>query len=75
MLNEGLEVLGENKYVPNDRRYCGVFEESGLKDVKLPSTLKRIEWFAGCKKLKAICFPEGLNIWKKVVFRKQGSRA
>ena len=36
---------------------------SGLRDVVLPSTLKRIEYcaFMGCKNLKAVRFPEGLE--------------
>ena len=63
MLNEGLEVLGENKYAPNDRQCPGVFEESRLKDVKLPSTLKRIGYsaFAECKNLKMTKLPRKLE--------------
>ena len=63
VLNEGLEYLGEDELVPDDRRSQGVFEESGLRDVRFPSTLKKIEYsaFAGCRNLKAVCLPEGLE--------------
>ena len=63
VLNEGLEVLGENELTPDGELYCGVFEESGLRDVVFPSTLKRIEYcaFIKCRNLKAVCFPEGLE--------------
>ena len=63
VLNEGLEVLGENRPLPNNELIVGVFEGTGLKDVKLPSTLKKIECFtfAGCKNLKTVELPEGLE--------------
>ena len=51
MLNEGLEVLGTDELTPEGKRYPGVFEKSGLRNVVFPSTLKRIEYnaFAGCR--------------------------
>ena len=48
----------------------GVFQESALEDVKLPTTLKRIEHsaFIGCKSLKKIKLPEGLEYIGKTCF-------
>lgn len=56
VLNEGLEVLGTAEY-PSEResfrRNYGVFAESALEKVTLPSTLRRIERsaFEGCRHL------------------------
>ena len=63
VLNEGLEVLGTNELTPDGKLYPGVFFVSGLRDVKFPSTLKRIEYraFMGCWNLKTVRFPEGLE--------------
>ena len=63
VLNEGLEVLGTDELRPDNDWYPGVFENSELRDVVFPSTLKGIEYcaFMGCKNLKAVCFPEGLE--------------
>ena len=49
--------------MPDGRRYPGVFEESGLRDVKLPSTLRRIEYsaFAECENLKTVRLPDRLE--------------
>ena len=70
VLNEGLEYLGEDELVPDDRRSQGVFEESGLRDVRFPSTLKKIEYrtFARCRNLKAIELPNGLEYLGKECF-------
>ena len=57
VLNEGLEMLGTDEYPESkDDNYCGVFEDSAVEDVKLPSTLKVIEYraFGKCKSLKNI---------------------
>ena len=43
MLNEGLEALGTNEYPDDCIMYHGVFEESAVEYVGLPSTLRRIE--------------------------------
>ena len=74
MLNEGLEVLGEDELIPDDDWYSGVFEKSGLRDVRFPSTLKRIEYgaFAGCRNLKAVCFPKELEYLGVGCFSKTG---
>ena len=63
MLNEGLETLGTEECGPDGRICSGVFEESGLERVRLPSTLKKIEGntFLDCERLKKINFPEGLE--------------
>lgn len=74
VLNEGLEVLGTNEYLPDGKRYPGVFEKSGLHSVRLPSTLKRIEYrtFIKCKKLKSVRFPEGLEFIGRGCFSETG---
>ena len=43
ILNEDLKTLGTDEYNPDGDAYSGVFEESGLERVRLPSTLKKIE--------------------------------
>ena len=44
--NEGLEVLGTNEYDDDGSMYLGVFQDSSVEHVELPSTLKRIEYCA-----------------------------
>ena len=63
VLNEGLEVLGTDKYTGSGIPFCGVFQESAVEDVRLPSTLKRIEYYAfqNCKNLKKIVLPDKLE--------------
>lgn len=43
--------------------YYGVFQESALVNVRLPSTLRRIEYYAfqNCKNLKKIVLPDKLE--------------
>ena len=62
-LNEGLEALGTDEYLHDGGMYCGVFEESVVKHVGFPSTLKRIEYsaFKNCKNLKDVQLPEQLE--------------
>lgn len=63
MVNEGLEALGTDEYDDdNDVLGAGTFEGSGLKRIKLSSTIKRIEYcaFENCKNLKDIALPDGL---------------
>ena len=43
---EGLEVLGTDEYSDDGGMWCGVFEESSVEHVELPTTLKRIEYSA-----------------------------
>ena len=51
-----------------------MFQNSALKRVKLPSTLKRIECrtFAGCKNLKTVELPNGLEYIGKECFYESG---
>lgn len=70
--NEGLEVLGTDKYTKDSGLWAGVFYASALERVGLPSTLKRIEYnaFQGCENLKSIDFPKGLEYLGKNCFAK-----
>ena len=66
-LNEGLEALGVDVYLDgylaHRLAYRGVFEGSALEDVRLPSTLRRIEYrtFYQCYRLRSARLPEGLE--------------
>ena len=62
VLNEGLEALGTDE-CQNDEPCPGTFQNSGLKRVKLPSTLRRIQHkaFMGCKSLRNVRLPDGLE--------------
>lgn len=63
MLNEGLEVLGTDEYGYDGKPLLGVFYNSAVESVILPSTLKRIEYsaFKGCTNLKSVELPSGLE--------------
>ena len=54
MLNEGLETLSDD---------CsrGMFENSGLEEITLPGTLKKIDrrTFSGCNSLRTIYVKSG----------------
>ena len=62
-LNEGLEALGTDEYQEEGKMWCGVFEESALEEVALPSTLRKIEYraFENCKNLRRVLLPDGLE--------------
>ena len=62
-LNEGLEVLGTDEYSASNKAYFGVFEGSAVTEVKLPSTLQRIEYsaFSDCKNLTELTLPNNLE--------------
>ena len=62
-LNEGLETLGTDEYAADGRPWYGVFQGSALVNVRLPSTMKRIEYYAfqNCKNLKKIVLPDKLE--------------
>ena len=66
-LNEGLEVLGECAQLFSS----GVFRDSAVHSVKLPSTLKKIGdySFCNCKNLRAIALPERLETIGDYSFR------
>ena len=63
MLNEGLEILGTDEYGDDGKPLLGVFYNSAVENVVLPSTLKRIEYsaFKGCTNLKSVELPSGLE--------------
>ena len=73
-LNEGLETLGTEERSLDQFTYCGVFQESGVRKVKLPSTLKVIknEAFMGCGNLKGVQLPDGLAEIGLRAFRASG---
>ena len=81
-LNEGLELLGTDEHVEIDPQfeetyvypYEGVFFNSKLKTISLPSTLKRIEYgaFKKCAGLASISLPEGLEEIGMGSFEKSG---
>ena len=49
-LNEGLEILGTDEYPKDGGYWYGVFDESTLESITLPTTLKRVEYctFSNC---------------------------
>ena len=59
MFSDGLEVLGSGERVDDNQGFYGVFQESAVEHVELPSTLKRIEYstFEKCENLKSIALP------------------
>ena len=61
--SEGLEALGTAECLDNGEMYYGVFQESSVENIELPSTLKRIESraFSGCYNLKNVKLPPGLK--------------
>ena len=63
-------MLGTDEYFGDDEQMCGVFEESALENIKLPSTLRRIEYsvFKSCKNLKSIDLPEKIEYIGKRCF-------
>ena len=69
-MNEGLEVLGTDEYKEDGDMRAGAFEDSGLRKIKLSSTIKRIEYFAfeNCKNLRSIALPDGLTYIGKMCF-------
>ena len=63
VLNEELEALGTDEYPADGGSYYGVFEESGVVSVGLPSTLKVIGYgaFKACKNITHLALPSGLE--------------
>lgn len=77
--SEGIEKLGSDEY-PDDylpQAYHGVFEESALENIELPSTLKVIGYkaFMGCRNLESIRLPSRLECIEKLSFAKSGLRS
>ena len=64
-------MLGTDEYDSNGDMIRGVFEGSALENVKLPKTLRRIEYnaFKDCGNLKDVLLPYGLEfIGEKAFF-------
>lgn len=72
--DDGLEVLGTNEYLNNGDPPCGVFESSALESIRLPATLKRIEFsaFESCERLKSVTLPDKLEYIGKRCFCRSG---
>ena len=71
MANEGLKALGTDEGDDND---SVAFENSGLRRATLPQTLKRIghKAFRGCRDLKNIRLPDGLEYVGEKCFYESG---
>ena len=63
VMNEGLERVGPNGYDGEEHVAFGVFAQSAVEDVRLPSTLKQIgcKAFENCRELRNVQLPEGLE--------------
>ena len=85
MLNEKLESLGKEEECECVEGYeefgltqpcCprGVFENSALTHVQLPSNLRKLEkgTFQNCAKLRSVKLPDGLEIIGEAAFRGAG---
>ena len=71
-------MLGTEEYPEEHSKYGkvwrGVFEKSAVEHVKLPSTLRKMEYsvFDECENLKKIELSEGLEYIGKWCFRESG---
>ena len=67
-------MLGTGEYENDGTLLYGVFEESALEDVRLPSTLKKIKFraFNVCTNLRSIKLPEQLECIETGAFCKSG---
>ena len=56
-------MIGTDEYTKDGKMYYGVFQESAMERIELPTTLKRIEYnvFKYCKNLKNIQLPDSLE--------------
>ena len=74
VLNEGLEMLGTDEYDADGEIFHGVFGYSAVQNVRLPGTLKWILFraFEGCKDLRELTLPEGLEYIGKQCFDGSG---
>lgn len=73
-INEGLESIGKNQYDEYNNKYYGAFENAGVEEVELPSTLKRLEYsaFQNCQRLSTVRLPEGLESIGDGCFKESG---
>lgn len=62
-LNEGLEKLGAKSIISGIEYEGGVFYKAGVENIRIPSTVKRIEGstFYGCRNLQSIELPTGVE--------------
>ena len=67
-------MLGTNEYKEFDSELFGVFQGSAVEEVRLPSTLKRIEYnaFRGCRNLKRLVLPDKLEYIGRHCFDESG---
>lgn len=67
-------MLGTDEYTGSGKMCSGVFEESVVQRIDLPSTLRKIEYgaFRGCRGLKSIQLPDGLEAIGRYCFYKSG---
>ena len=64
-------MLGTGERLDNGSGFYGVFEESAIEHVELPSTLRKIEYgvFEKCKNLRGVVLPDGLEYLGKACFK------
>lgn len=74
VLGEGIQTLGVEEYDDDRDQYVGVFQECALEEVRLPTTLKRIEYraFADCEELRQVRLPDGLTTLERFCFSNTG---
>lgn len=76
VLNEGLETLGTDECKLDRDKCFGVFEKSGLKRVRLPSTLRRINrnTLCCCKSMQNIRLQKNLITSENTASKKADSK-
>ena len=74
VLNEGLETLGDRGLDEHYRGTLGVFEQSAIESVNIPLSLREIghRTFYGCRSLRSVELPEGLQTLWNGCFRESG---
>ena len=62
-LNDGLERQGVKEIIDGSGYEGGVFRETAIESIRLPSTLRRVEamTFAGCQNLNSVKISEGIE--------------
>ena len=73
---DGPETVGEDAHPDEGQSYYGAFQGSGLERVRLPATLKRVEYWAfrDCARLRVVALPEGLEYLGRQCFWGAGLR-
>ena len=69
-MNEGLEKLGAKETVDGEEYEGGVFAWSAILDIRIPSTLKRIEerTFYHCRRIRRVDISNGVEYIGKDCF-------